>query len=115
MEQLVERILTCYVNKEDENRPWTKEEDRLVEYAVFLKQANDSLARSVERLTSALETYADRNNWQETARTHVLTGEVRADGYEEEDEVELVMGSSCVWTYNYGWGNGYELAEKTLG
>lgn len=63
-------------------------------------------------LIEALGLYADRANWSETARQDVLTGEVRADGYEESIEAELIMHDAVVWEYN--GGAGYEIAQAVL-
>ena len=53
----------------------------------------------IATLRAALELYAAIENWQETAVTEQLTGNVNSDGDEEEVEVELYLGEPLVWEY----------------
>lgn len=68
--------------------------------------------QEIDTLKKALAIYANKDNWTATARSSVLTGEVRADGWEEHVEVELIM--DYAWVFEYTDDHGWEIAHNAI-
>jgi hypothetical protein len=88
-------------------------QDRINRLFVLHTDELQSLRAENTALRAALDLYAAIENWQETAVTEQLTGNVNSDGDEEEVEVELYLGEPLVWGYQ-GLA-GPHLAQVALG
>lgn len=71
----------------------------------------NTLSKENQKFRDALEIYADPASWSSEATFTYETGQVRADGYEEESTGHVELDGPVVWNND---GLGYELAQEAL-
>jgi hypothetical protein len=84
----------------------------LADHLIHAANQMEKQMTEIELLTKALAIYADRDNWAQDACTSVLTGEVRADGWELEEDVTVLLDDYFVWSYD--GSAGYDIAQRVL-